>query len=110
MTVCASMHMACMLECMAGPSNTEQQVMTYLFLLLLPTTIYVLCLLAYPTKNLIVTIQRTAHWRLEGKPCANQRKRVKRHKTPIKRMQDRAESQMLRTYFLPAAFASFRVG
>ncbi len=84
--------------------------MTYLFLLLLPTTIYVLCLLAYPTKNLIATIQRMAHWRLEGKPCANQRKRVKRYKTPIKRMQDRAESQMLWTYLFPAAFAAFKVG
>jgi hypothetical protein len=50
------------------------------------------------------------HWRLEGKPCVNQRKRVKRYKTPIKRMQDRAESQTLRTYLLPAAFASFKVG
>jgi hypothetical protein len=84
--------------------------MTYLFLLLLPTTIYVLCLLAYPTKNLIATIQRMAHWRLEGKPCVNQRKRVKRYKTPIKRMQDRAESQMLRAYLFPAAFAAFKVG
>jgi hypothetical protein len=36
---------------MAGPLITEQQVMTYLFLLLLPTTIYVLCLLAYPTPH-----------------------------------------------------------
>jgi hypothetical protein len=83
--------------------------MTYLFLLLLPTTIYVLCLLAYPTKNLIAMIQRTAHWRLEGKPCVNQRKRVKRYKTPIKNMQDRAESKMLQTYLLLAAFAAFRV-
>ncbi len=95
---------------MAGLLFTEQQVMTYLFLLLLPTIIYVLCLLAYPTKNLIATIQRTAHWRLEEKLCVNQRKRVKRYKTPIKRMQYRAESQMLRTYLLPAAFAAFRVG
>ncbi len=84
--------------------------MTYLFLLLLPTTTYVLCLLAYPTKNLIATIQRMAHWRLEGKPRVDQRKRVKRYKTPIKRMQDRAESQMLQTYLLPAAFAAFKVG
>ncbi len=84
--------------------------MTYLFLVLLPTTIYVLCLLAYPTNNLITMIQRIAHWRLEGKPHVNQRKRVKRYKTPIKRMQDRAESQMLRIYLLPAAFAAFRVG
>jgi hypothetical protein len=50
------------------------------------------------------------HWRLEGKPCINRRKRVKRYKTPIKRMQDRAESQMQRTYLLLAAFAAFRVG
>ncbi len=84
--------------------------MTYLFLLLLPTTIYVLCLLAYPTKNLIATIQRTVHWGLEEKPCVNQRKKVKRYKTPIKRMQDRAESQMLQAYLLPAAFATFKVG
>jgi hypothetical protein len=56
---------------MAGPLITEQQVKTYLFLLLLPTTIYVLCLLAYPTQNLIATIQRTAHWHLEGKLCVN---------------------------------------
>jgi hypothetical protein len=88
----------------------EQQVMTYLFLLLLPTTIYVLCLLAYPTKNLIATIQRMAPWRLERKPCVSQRKRVKRYKTPIKRMQDRTESQTLQTYLLPAAFAAFKVG
>ncbi len=84
--------------------------MSYLFLLLLPTTIYVLCLFAYPTKNLIATIQKTSHWRLEGKPHANQRKRVKRYKTPIKRMQDRAESQMLQAYLLLAAFAAFKVG
>ncbi len=83
--------------------------MTYLFLLLLPTTIYVLCFLAYSTKNLIATIQRMAHWHLEGKPCVNRRKRVKRYKTPIKRMQDRAESQMLQAYLLPAAFAAFKV-
>jgi hypothetical protein len=44
-----------------------------------------------------------------GKPRVNRRKRVKRYKTPIKRIQDRVESQMLRTYLLPAAFATFKV-
>jgi hypothetical protein len=49
---------------MAGPLNTGQQIMTDLFIQLLPVTIYVLCHLAYPTKNLVMMIHKTA-------PCAS---------------------------------------
>ncbi len=42
--------------------------MTYLFIQLLPMTIYVLCHLTYPTKNLATTIHKTAPWRLKGEP------------------------------------------
>ncbi len=85
--------------------------MTYLFLLLLPMILYMLCLLAYPTKNLIATIQRTTHWRLEEKPRVNQRNRVKRYKKPVRELQDKVKDQRtLRTYLFPAAFAAFKVG
>ncbi len=73
-------------------------------------TIYVLCHLAYPTKNLATTIHKMAPWRLKGKPCIFQRKRVKRYKKPIRELQDKAKNQMLQTYLFPAAFATFKVG
>jgi hypothetical protein len=95
---------------MAGPLNTVQQIMTYLFIQLFPMTIYVLCHLAYPTKNLATTIHKTAPWCLKGKPCVVQRKRVKRYKKPIRELQDKAKNQMLQTYLFPAAFAAFKVG
>jgi hypothetical protein len=97
---------------MAGLSNTGQQVMTYLLLLqILPQIIRTLCHLAYPTKNLVKTIQRAAHWRLEEKPCVVQRRRVKRYKKPVRELQDKVEDQRtLRTYLIPAAFAAFNVG
>jgi hypothetical protein len=59
---------------MAGPLNTGQQIMTYLFIQLLPMTIYVLCHLAYPTKNLAMTIHKMAPWCLKEKPHVVQRK------------------------------------
>ncbi len=66
-----------LLECMAGPLNTGQQIMTYLFIQLLPMTIYLLCHLAYPTKNLATMIHKMAPWCLKGKPRVVQHKRVK---------------------------------
>ncbi len=84
--------------------------MTYLFIQLLPMTIYMLCHLAYPTKNLATTIHKTAPWRLKGKPCVAQHKRVKRYKKPIRKLQDKAKNQTLGTYLFPAAFAAFKVG
>ncbi len=73
-------------------------------------TIYVLCHLAYPTKNLATTIHKTAPWRLKGKPCVVQHKRVKRYKKPIRELQDKAKNQTLQTYLFPAVFAAFKVG
>jgi hypothetical protein len=86
--------------------------MTYLLLLqILPKIILTLCHLAYPTKNLVKTIQRAAHWHLEEKPCVLQCKRVKRYKKPVRELQDKVKDQrMLRTYLFPAAFAAFKVG
>ncbi len=84
--------------------------MTYLFIQLLPMTIYVLCHLAYPTKNLATTIHKTAPWHLKGKPHVIQHKRVKRYKKPIRELQDKAKNQMLQTYLFPAAFAALKVG
>ncbi len=84
--------------------------MTYLFIQLLPTTIYALCYLTYPTKNLITTIQRMAPLHLKGKPCVAQCKRVKRYKKPVRELQDKVKNHTLRTYLFPAAFAAFRVG
>ncbi len=58
-------------------------------------TIYVLCHLAYYTKNLATTIHRTAPLCLKGKPCIVQCKRVKRYKKPIRELQDKAKNQSL---------------
>ncbi len=58
-------------------------------------TIYVLCHLAYPTKNLVTTIHKMAPWRIKGKPCIFQHKRVKRYKKPIRELQDKAKNQTL---------------
>jgi hypothetical protein len=80
---------------MAGPLNTGQQIMTYLFIQLLPMTIYVLCHLAYPTNNLATTTQRTAPWHLKGKPCIARRKRVKKYKKTVRELQDKAKNQTL---------------
>jgi hypothetical protein len=80
-----------LLACMAGPSNTGQQIMTYLFIKLLPMTIYVLCPLTHPTKNLATGIHKMAPWHLKGKTHIVQRKRVKRYTKPIRELQDKAK-------------------
>ncbi len=72
------------LACMAGPLDTGQQIMTYLFVQFLPIIIFILCHLAYPTKSLATTIHKMAPWRLRGKPCLVWRKRVKKYKRPIR--------------------------
>ena len=69
--------------------------MTYLFIQLFPMTIYVLCHLAYPTKNLATTIHKMAPWRFNGKLCIIQQKRVKRYKRPIRELQDKAKNGTL---------------
>ncbi len=73
-------------------------------------TIYVLCHLTYPTKNLVTMIQRTAPWCLKRKPCIARHKRVKRYKKPVRKLQDKVRDHTLQTNLFPAAFAAFRVG
>ena len=80
---------------MAGPLDTGQQIMTYLFVQFLPIIIFILCHLVYPTKSLAMTIHKMALWRLQGKPCVIQRKRVKKYKKPVGELQNKAKSQML---------------
>ncbi len=58
-------------------------------------TIYVLCHLTYPTKNLATMIHKTAPWRLKRKPLFVQRRRVKRYKKLIRELQDKAKNQTL---------------
>ncbi len=85
--------------------------MTYLFLLqILPSIILTLYHLAYPTNNLAMTIQRTAPWGLKEKPCVVQRRRVKRYKKLVRKLQNKIKDHTLRTYLFPAAFAAFKVG
>ncbi len=62
---------------MAGPLDTGQQIMIYLFVQFLPIIIFVLCHLAYPTKSLATTIHKMAPWRLRGKPHVIRSKRAK---------------------------------
>jgi hypothetical protein len=95
---------------MAGPLDTGQQIMTYLFVQFLPITIFILCHLTYPTKSLAMTIHKMALWRLQGKPCVIQRKRVKKYKKPVGELQNKAKGQTLQTYLFLAIFAAFKVG
>jgi hypothetical protein len=78
--------------------------MTHIFIQLLPMTIYVLSHRAYPTKNLATTIHKTAPWRLKGKPCVVQHKRVKRYKNPIRELQDKAKKSNASNLSFPGCF------
>jgi hypothetical protein len=98
-----------MLVCIAGPLNTGQQFMTYLFVQFLPITILILCFLTYPTNNLATTISKTAPWHLWGNSRIVQRKRVKKYKKPVRELQNKAKSQMLQTYLFPAIFLPSRL-
>jgi hypothetical protein len=85
--------------------------MTYLLLLqIFSKIILTLCHLAYPTKNLATRIQRMAPWRLKGKPCVVPRRRVKRYKKPVRKLQNKIKDHTLQTYLFPAAFAAIKVG
>jgi hypothetical protein len=68
--------------------------MTYpLLFQILPKIILTLCHLAYPTKNLVKTIQRAAPWCLEEKPRVVRHKRVKSYKKPVRELQDKVKDQ-----------------
>ncbi len=84
--------------------------MTYLFVQFLPIIIFILCHLAYPTKSLATAIHKMAPWRLRGNSCIVRYKRVKNYKKPVRKLQNKAKSQVLQTYLFPAIFAAFKVG
>ncbi len=99
-----------MLACMAGPLNTRQQFMTYLFVQFLPIIIFILCFLAYPTNDLTTMISKMAPWRIRRNSRVVRRKRVKKYKKPVRELQNKAKSQTLRTYLFPAVLSTFKVG
>jgi len=104
-----------LLACAAGPLDTGQQTFTYLFLNFLPTFIIILLHLAYPTKTLATAIIKSASWRLQGKPRAIRRTRVKRYKIPVRKHLDKNEKSRtcgatMRTYLFPALFTAYKVG
>jgi hypothetical protein len=89
------------------------QLLTYLYLLLLPVIILNLIRLAYPTKFVAKVITKLAPRRLQGRPRAIHRTRVKRYKIPVRKLQNKSKNQRgatIRTYFFPALFTAFKVG
>ncbi len=103
-----------LLACAAGPLDTGQKILTYLFLNFLPTFIIILLHLAYPTKTLATAIVKSAPWRLRGNPRAIRRTRVKRYKIPVRKHRDKNQKSgtngaTMQTYLFPALFTAFRV-
>ncbi len=84
----ACMHYA-LLACVAGPNQTGQQIATHLFLNILPIIILFLTCIAIPKdqallQTLVVLVQKTTAWRLQGCACGLCKKRVKRYKKLVK--------------------------
>jgi hypothetical protein len=101
-----------MLVCAAGPLDTGQ-LLTYLYILLLPVIVLNLIRLTYPTKFVVKMITKSAPWHLRGRPRAIPRTRVKRYKTPERKLQNKNKNlrgATMRTYLFPALFTAFKVG
>ncbi len=84
-----------LLVCAAGPLDTGQDIITYLFYLFLNfllTFIMILLHLAYPTKTLATAIIKSAPWPLRGEPHAIHRTRVKRYKIPVRNHQTKSKT------------------
>ena len=102
-----------LLVCAAGPLNTGQEILTYLYFNFLPVFIIILLHLAYPTKFVAKVITKSAFWRLRGRPCAICRTRVKRYKILVRKLQNKSENlrgATMRTYLFLALFTAFKVG
>ncbi len=111
MTVCASMHMACVVR-MHGwaikyrttnqdlPFSTPNPSFNH------PHAVPP-CL---SHQELGYNDTKTAPWCLKGKPCIVPRRRVKRYKKPVRKLQNKIKDHTLRTHLFPAAFAAFKVG
>jgi hypothetical protein len=100
---------------MAGPNNTGQQLVTHLFLHLLPNIIFNLAFIAIPRKlallhTLVATIHKTAAWRLQGHASSVHQKRVKRYKKPVRVNQENNKiTSKVRMYLVPFLFTSYKV-
>ncbi len=89
------------------------QLLTYLYILLLPVIVLNLICLAYPTKFVAKVITKSAPWRLWGRPRAICRTRVMRYKIPERKLQNKNENlrgATMQTYLFPALFTAFKVG
>jgi hypothetical protein len=62
------------------------QLLTYLYILLLPVIVLNLIRLAYPTKFVAKVITKSAPWRLQGRSHAICCTRVKRYKIPEQKL------------------------
>jgi hypothetical protein len=80
-----------MLVCAAGPLDTGQ-LLTYLYLLLLPVIVLNLIRLAYPTEFVAKVIIKSAPWHLRGRPHNTRRTRVKRYKIPVRKLQKKVKT------------------
>ncbi len=105
-----------LLACVAGPNQTGQQIVTHLFLNILPIIILYLTRIAIPRdqallQTLVVMVQKTMAWHLQGCACGVHKKRVKRCKKPVKINQESNNTtNKARMYLLPFIFAAFKVG
>ncbi len=104
-----------LLACMAGPSNTGQQTVTHFFLHLLPDIIFNLARITIPREQaslhtLVATDKKTTARCLQGRAHSVHRKRVKRHKKPVRINQESNKTtSKARMYLLPFLFTHFKV-
>ena len=111
MMVHASVHMEYV--SMRGCALDTGQLLTYLYILLLPVINLNLIDLTYPTKFTAKVITKSAPWCLQGRPPAICRTRVKRYKIPVRKLQHKSKNPCgatMRTYLFPALFTAFKVG
>ena len=108
-----------LVQCMAGPLDTGQQLVTYLFLHIISLLLYHLVYLVLPEDSMSFhllekTIAQTSAWRLRGHPHNVRPKGFKCFNKPKKKLdsdkiQD-SSTQSNPSYLMPAFFAAFKVG
>jgi hypothetical protein len=96
---------------MAGPTDTRQQIATYIFIQFLPIIIVMLLFLAYSTMNLAKTTSKMAPLHLWGNTHVVYCKRVKKYKKFVREHQnkDKTTNQKLHMYLFQAIFDAFKV-
>jgi hypothetical protein len=103
-----------LLACAAGPFNTGQEILTYLYFNFLLIFIIILLHLTYPTNFMAKVITKSTPWGFRGRPRAIRHTRVKRYKIPVRKLQIKSKKHLrgaaMRTYLFPALFTAFKVG